>query len=148
MDRYFQICRCFRDEDLRVDRQPEFSQIDVEISFATQPLVREIAETVVDRVWQACAGQELGEVPILTYAEAMDRYGVDAPDRRFGMELVNLAGALSESTFPPVRNALDADGIVRGFTVKGGATDTSRKILDQYTEFVKNYGMGGLLWGR
>ena len=148
MDRYFQICRCFRDEDLRVDRQPEFSQIDVEISFATQPLVREIAESVVARIWNDVLGQELGEVPILTYAEAMDRYGVDAPDRRFGMELVGLGEALGSSTFPPVAKALEAGGIVKGFVVEGAAGDTSRKVLDGYTEFVRNYGMGGLLWGK
>ena len=148
MDRYFQICRCFRDEDLRVDRQPEFSQIDVELSFATQPLVRQVAETVVGRIWSDVLGHEIGDVPVITYSEAMDRYGVDAPDRRFAMELVNLAEALSASTFTPVRQALDSEGLVKGFTVKGGAGDTSRKVLDRYTEFVRNYGLGGLLWGK
>jgi aspartyl-tRNA synthetase len=148
LDRYFQICRCFRDEDLRVDRQPEFSQIDIELSFATLELVTEVAENVIRAVWKQVLDIDLPAIPRMSWDEAMDRFGVDAPDLRFGMELVDLAAVLGQTSFPPVRSALDAGGIVKGFVVAGGAGDTSRKVLDGYTDFVRNYGMGGLLWGK
>ena len=147
-DRYFQICRCFRDEDLRADRQPEFSQIDVEMSFCTQDLVLEVGEALIRGIWQQVLDVELPAFPVMTYDEAIARFGVDAPDLRFGMELVDLAPALADTAFPPIRRALDDGGIVRGFVVKGGAGDTSRKVIDQYTDFVKNYRLGGLLWGK
>ena len=148
MDRYMQICRCFRDEDLRMDRQPEFTQIDLEISFATSGLVLELAETMVRDVWQTVLNHEVGEIPQMSYAEAIDRFGLDAPDLRFGMELMSLEPQLGATTFPPIRNALDDGGICRGFVVSGAAGETSRKVLDGWTEFVRNYGMGGLLWGK
>jgi aspartyl-tRNA synthetase len=147
-DRYFQICRCFRDEDLRVDRQPEFSQIDVEMSFCTQDLVTEVGEALIRGIWKQVLGVELPAFPVMRYDEAIARFGVDAPDLRFGMELVDLAPVLADTTFPPVRSALDDGGILRGFVVKGGAGDTSRKVIDGYTDFVRNYRMGGLLWGK
>jgi len=147
-DRYFQICRCFRDEDLRVDRQPEFTQIDVEMSFCTQDMVLEVGEALIRGIWKDVLGVALGDFPVMTYDEAIRRFGVDAPDMRFGMELVDLTDALSQSTFPPVANALEAGGILRGIVVKGGAGDTSRKVLDRWTEFVRNYRLGGLLWGK
>jgi aspartyl-tRNA synthetase len=147
-DRYFQICKCFRDEDLRVDRQPEFTQIDVELSFSTRDMVLEVAEGVVEALWRSVLGQGIGEVERMSYDEAIRRFGVDAPDLRFGMELVELDGVLGESTFVPIQKALEAGGIVKGFTVRDGADDTSRKVLDGWTDFVRNYGMGGLLWGK
>jgi aspartyl-tRNA synthetase len=147
-DRYFQICRCFRDEDLRADRQPEFTQIDVELSFCTRDMVLAVAESVVEALWQETLGQGIGDVVRMSYADALRRFGVDAPDLRFGMELVELDAVLSGSTFPPVANAVGAGGLVKGFTVSGAAEDTSRKFLDKWTDFVRNYGMGGLLWGK
>jgi aspartyl-tRNA synthetase len=148
IDRYFQICRCFRDEDLRADRQPEFSQIDIEMSFPTIDLVLEVAETLVRAVWKQVLGLEIGPVPRMSWDEAMDRFGVDAPDLRFGLELRSLATWFADTTFTPIRQALDAGGIVKAFVVPGKAEATSRKALDGYTTFVKPYGLGGLLWGK
>lgn len=147
-DRYFQICKCFRDEDLRADRQPEFTQIDVELSFCTRDMVLAVAESVVESLWQEVLGQGIGDVVRMTYNEAIQRFGVDAPDLRFGMELVELDDVLGASTFPPIANAVAAEGILKGFTVKGAAGDSSRKVIDGWTDFVRNYGMGGLLWGK
>lgn len=148
MDRYFQICRCFRDEDLRFDRQPEFTQIDIEMSFAPRDLIMEVAESVTRRMFQDVLGEEVGEIPRLSYAEAVERFGVDNPDLRFGMELTSLDEVLGGSTFPPIANAVAAGGRVRGFVVKGAVEGTSRKILDAWTTFVRSYGLGGLLWGK
>ncbi|MCO4744767.1 MAG: aspartate--tRNA ligase [Proteobacteria bacterium] len=147
MDRYFQIVRCFRDEDLRADRQPEFTQIDIEMSFATQDMVLTAAEKVVRAMW-AEAGHEIAEIPRLTFAEAMDRFGVDNPDMRFGMELCTITSELGDSSFPPIANAIADGGIVKGFVLKGGAEGNSRKVLDGWTAFVRGYGLGGLLWGK
>ena len=147
-DRYFQICRCFRDEDLRVDRQPEFSQIDVELSFCTQDMVLEVGEALIRGIWKQVLDVDLPAFPVMTFDEAIARFGVDAPDTRFAMELVDLGPTLADTAFPPVRRALDEGGIVRGIVVKGGAGDTSRKVLDRYTEFVRTYRLGGLLWGK
>jgi aspartyl-tRNA synthetase len=148
MDRYFQICRCFRDEDLRADRQPEFTQIDIEMSFPQRDTVMDVAESVMQAMWKTVLGHTIGPVPRISYGEAMERYGVDAPNISFGMELVTLTQTVTKSVFPPVRSALDGGGAVKGFTVKGGMEGTSRKILDGWTEFVRKYGMGGLLWGK
>ncbi|MEZ4320980.1 MAG: aspartate--tRNA ligase [Myxococcota bacterium] len=148
MDRYFQICRCFRDEDLRFDRQPEFTQIDIEMSFAPRDMVMDVAEQVARGMWKDVLGVELGAIPRITWHEAMDRFGVDSPDTRFGMELYSLDDVLGSSDFPPIQNAVSAGGVVRGFTVKGAAEGSSRKVLDGWTAFVRQYGMGGLLWGK
>ena len=149
MDRYFQLCRCFRDEDLRADRQPEFTQIDIEMSFCTRDAVLTVAERVIRAMWKEVLGVEIDTINRITYQESMDRFGVDAPDMRFGMELVQLDTLLGQSTFVPIQRAVEAGGIIRGFTVKAAAGDTSRKVLDKWTDFVRKYhGMGGLLWGK
>jgi aspartyl-tRNA synthetase len=148
MDRYFQIVKCFRDEDLRADRQPEFTQIDIEMSFATREVVMELATGLVRALWQRVLGVDIGEVPVLSYVDAMRRYGVDAPDIRFGMEHTDVTALLANTEFGVVRSQLDAGGIAKVFVVKGGAASVSRKQLDAYTAFVRNYRLGGLLYAK
>jgi aspartyl-tRNA synthetase len=145
-DRYFQIVKCFRDEDLRADRQPEFTQIDMELSFATTDLVMEICNALVTDVWKQVVDYDVGEIPVLSYAEAIQRFGVDNPDTRFEMELFDLDWGSSE--FRVVSGAIDAGGICRGMVVKGASADTSRKVINAWTEFVRRYRLGGLLWGK
>jgi aspartyl-tRNA synthetase len=145
LDRYYQIARCFRDEDLRADRQPEFTQLDVEFSFASQEQVYRLMEGLIVRIFRL-AGAELPErFPRLTYAEAMSRYGSDKPDLRFGMELQDLSAAAEGTTFAPFASALEARGAVKGIVVKGGA-HLSRKALDELQEVAKRYGAGALAW--
>ena len=147
-DRYYQIARCFRDEDLRADRQPEFTQIDVEMSFVDRDQVMEKAEGIARAMWKVAGHVHIPEIERITFHDAIRRFGVDAPDTRFGMELVDLTESLGASTFPPIANAIGAGGILKAFTVPGAAGDTSRKVLDAWTGFVRNYGMGGLMWGK
>jgi aspartyl-tRNA synthetase len=146
LDRYYQIARCFRDEDLRADRQPEFTQLDVEMSFPSLAQVYELVEGLFARVFRETLSVELQTpFPRLSYAEALRRYGSDKPDLRFGLELQDLAPALQETTFAPFAAALEAGGEVKGLVVKGGAK-WSRKQLDELQEFVKRYGAGALAW--
>ncbi len=146
LDRYYQIARCFRDEDLRADRQPEFTQLDVEFSFASAEQVYELVEGLLARVFRHARGAELPTpFPRMTYAEAMRRYGSDKPDLRFGMELQDLAPALEGTTFAPFVAALEANGAVKAITVRGGAS-MSRKTLDELQEHAKRYGAGALAW--
>ena len=146
MDRYFQICKCFRDEDLRADRQPEFTQIDIEMSFVTQEQIIDMANGLIQDIWKKCINYDVTDIPVLTYAEVIERFGVDNPDLRFEMELFTLN--TTSSQFIVLQRAFDAGGIARGIVVKGGAT-ASRKVIDKnYTEFVKKYKLGGLLWGK
>jgi aspartyl-tRNA synthetase len=146
MDRYFQIVKCFRDEDLRADRQPEFTQIDIEMSFVTQAAIMEMATGLARHVWGTVIGHKIGEIPMMTYHEAMARFGRDAPDTRFAMEHTTLDWAGTE--FRVVSGALEAGGMAKAMVVKGAVADTSRKTLDGWTEFVKRYRLGGLLWGK
>ncbi|HEV7902963.1 MAG TPA: aspartate--tRNA ligase [Pyrinomonadaceae bacterium] len=146
LDKYYQIARCFRDEDLRADRQPEFSQLDVEMSFPTLERIYALTEGYFARVFRAAINVELPTpFPRLTYAEAIRRYGSDKPDLRFGMELRDLSPALAGTTFPPFVAALTGGGEVKGIVVKGGA-GLSRKVLDELQEHVKRYGAGALAW--
>jgi aspartyl-tRNA synthetase len=145
LDKYYQIARCFRDEDLRADRQPEFTQLDVELSFASPEQVYALVEGLFARVFRR-AGVELPTpFPRLTYAEALRRYGSDKPDLRFEMELKDLAPALEGTTFAPFAASLSAGGEVKGIVVKGGAS-LSRKALDELQEYAKRYGANALAW--
>ena len=146
LDRYMQITKCFRDEDLRADRQPEFTQIDLEMSFPTSDTVMEMAEGVARSMWQEVRGEEIGEVPRISYAEAIERFGVDNPDLRFGMELATFTEEFSASESVVIQRGLADGGIARGFVVR--QNQPSRKIADAWTEFVRRYGMGGLLWAK
>src|SRR5467141_2974897 len=146
LDKYYQIARCFRDEDLRADRQPEFSQLDVEMSFATPDQIYKLVEGLFARVFKLIGVELPIPFPRLTFAEVMQRFGSDKPDLRIeGMELKDLSPALTETTFAPFASALGAGGEVRGLVVRGGAT-MSRKTLDELQEFAKRYGAGALAW--
>ena len=146
-DRYYQIARCFRDEDLRADRQPEFTQIDVEMAFATPERVFELIEGLFPEMFGAAGVPCSPPFPQLTYDEAIERFGIDRPDLRFGMELVDLASAAEGSGFAPFERALSEKGWVRGIRVAGGA-DASRKKLDDWAEVAKTFGAGALVWFR
>jgi len=145
-EKYYQLCRCFRDEDLRADRQPEFTQIDVEMSFVDVDDVLGMAERVTSRIFKGFADHDI-ELPIerLSWHESMDRFGVDNPDMRFGMELVDVSAAFAKSEFKAFRSTVENGGIVKAINVKGGST-LSRKNLDDLTKFVGNYGARGLAW--
>jgi aspartyl-tRNA synthetase len=146
LDKYYQIARCFRDEDLRADRQPEFSQLDVEMSFATPDQIYALVEGLFARIFRLIGVELPTPSPRLTYADVMERFGSDKPDLRIeGMELKNLSPALAGTTFAPFASALDAGGQVKGIAVRGGAS-MSRKTLDELQEFAKRYGAGALAW--
>jgi aspartyl-tRNA synthetase len=144
-DKYYQIARCFRDEDLRADRQPEFTQLDVEMSFAHQEMVYRVIEGTFQHVFRVIDVELPHEFPRMTYAEALRRYGSDKPDLRFEMELVDLTDRLRDTDFAPFKSAIDANGEVKGIVVKGKA-DYSRKQLDELQDYVKRYGAGALAW--
>lgn len=146
MDKYFQIARCFRDEDLRADRQPEFTQLDLEMSFATLDQIYSVTEGLFARVFRLIGVDLPLPFPRFSYAEAMRRWGSDKPDLRInGMELQDLSPSLAGTTFAPYASALAAGGEVKGIVVSGGA-GLSRKTLDELQEFAKRYGAGALAW--
>lgn len=145
-DRYYQIVKCFRDEDLRADRQPEFTQIDVETSFMSAEQVREVMEELARSLWQEIKGVDLGKFPVMTFAEAMRRYGSDKPDLRNPLELVDVADLVKDVDFKVFSGpANDPKGRVIALRVPGGAQLT-RKIIDEYGQFVGIYGAKGLAW--
>lgn len=147
-DRYFQIVRCFRDEDLRAERQPEFTQVDVEMSFCTPEDVQSLTEKILVRVWKELNGTELSQPFLkLTYADAMERYGSDAPDIRFGLEIKNCTDIFGSSEFRLFAQTVEQGGAIKGFCISE-AGDWSRKDLDQLAEVVKTYGAKGLAWFR
>ena len=144
-EKYYQIARCFRDEDLRADRQPEFTQIDIEMSFPTEETVFALVEKLLPPMFAAAGIECPVPFPRLTYDEAIDRFGIDRPDLRFGLEIVDLAPAVRGSGFAVFDRAVEAGQWVRGVTVPGGA-DASRKSLDAWTELAKTHGAAGLVW--
>lgn len=144
-DRYFQVVKCFRDEDLRADRQPEFTQIDAEMSFVDREDVMALMEGLIVRLFKEAGVELMPPFPRLTYSEAIGRYGVDNPDVRFGLELVDLSALLSGSGFKVFADAVSKGGIVKALCVKGGAS-FSRKDLDDLTEFAVSFGAKGLAW--
>jgi len=146
-DKYFQIARCFRDEDLRADRQPEFTQIDMEMSFVDTDDVLKVGEGLVKHVFKDCLGVDIPTpLPRYTYRECMERFGSDKPDLRFGMEIVNLTEALNGCGFPVFASAIEAGGSVRAINLKGQAEKLSRKDIDKLGEYAKGCGAKGLAW--
>ena len=147
MDRYFQIVKCFRDEDLRADRQPEFTQVDLEMSFATEDLVFNTIEPLMERLMALIGREAPRPFRRMPYTEAIARYGSDKPDLRVGMEISDISDAFRESAFSVFRDAIASGGEVRGFVIKGGAK-YSRKDLDELTEQARQLGASGLVWAR
>lgn len=146
LDKYFQIAHCFRDEDLRADRQPEFTQLDVEMSFATLDQVYHLVEGLFTSVFKLIKVDLPAPFPRFTFAEVMSRYGSDKPDLRItGMELQDLSAAVAGTVFPPFASALASGGQVKGLVAPGG-TNFSRKTLDELQEFAKRYGATALAW--
>ncbi|MDP2299823.1 MAG: aspartate--tRNA ligase, partial [Actinomycetota bacterium] len=145
IERYYQIARCFRDEDLRADRQPEFTQVDIEMSFATQDDILQMMEDVMHDVMKEAAVDLPVPLPRMTYAEAMDRYGSDRPDTRFGMEVHCLRGVFAASEFKVFAGVLGAGGVVKGINAKG-AGDWSRGKIDGLNQVALDAGAKGLAW--
>ncbi len=147
LDRYFQIVKCFRDEDLRADRQPEFTQVDVEISFASQPLVFAMIEPLIVEIFRLGGVEITAPFKTMAYSDAIARYGSDKPDLRVGMEIQDLGSVFAETPFGPVREALASGGVLRGLVVPGGAK-ISRAEVDKIVAEAIEMGAGGLLWAR
>ena len=145
MDRYFQITRCFRDEDLRADRQPEFTQIDIEMSFMNQEEILDMIEGMIAEIFAATGIEEKLDFPRMSYDEAMRRFGTDRPDTRFGMELIDLSEVVADSEFNVFSGTVADGGQVKGINAKGCA-DFSRSEIDELTDFVADYGAQGLAW--
>ncbi len=145
-DRYMQIAKCFRDEDLRADRQPEFTQIDLEMSFVDSDDVMRVTEGFLAEVFREVMGIEIKQpIPRLTYAEALMRFGSDKPDIRFGLEFANITEIAGRTEFPPFQQAIDKGGSVRAIRVPGGAS-LSRKEIEAFGEIARTYRAGGIAW--
>lgn len=146
-EKYYQIARCFRDEDLRADRQLEFSQVDVEMSFMSTDEILEVGENLVARVMKEVKGLDITlPLPRMTWHQAMEKYGIDKPDTRFGLELVNVNETVKDVDFVVFKSAIEAGGHVKGINIKGQAANYSRKGLDALTDVVKTYKAKGLAW--
>ncbi len=144
-DRYFQIARCFRDEDLRADRQPEFSQIDMEMSFVDVEDIIDMNEKMLRTIWKEIKGIDVPKLQRMTYFEAMDKYGCDKPDTRFGLEIQNIVGAVQNSGFKVFDDVIAREGVVRALCIPGGGT-FSRGQFDKLTDLAKKNGAKGLVW--
>jgi aspartyl-tRNA synthetase len=146
-DRYYQIVKCFRDEDLRADRQPEFTQVDVEMSFTDEEGVIGIIDGMMKEIFHEVLDAEVSlPIPRMEYQEAMDRFGSDKPDMRFGMELQNISDLVQETEFKVFKQTVEAGGKVKGINVKQGADSFSRKALDELSGLVTEWGAKGLAW--
>lgn len=146
-DKYYQIVKCFRDEDLRADRQPEFTQVDIEISFVDQEDVMQMGEEMLKKVVKEVKGVEInGAFPRMTYKEAMRRYGSDKPDTRFEMELIDVSQLGRDMDFKVFKDTVENDGEIKAIVAKGAAEQYTRKDMDALTEFVNIYGAKGLAW--
>ena len=146
-DKYYQIVKCFRDEDLRADRQPEFTQVDIEMSFVNQEDIIAMGEDMLRKVVKDVKGIDVsGPFPRMTYAEAMDRFGSDKPDTRFGMELINVSQLGKEMNFKVFKDTVDNNGEIKAIVAKDAANKYTRKDMDALTEFVNIYGAKGLAW--
>jgi len=147
-DRYYQIARCFRDEDLRADRQPEFTQLDIEMSFASQELIFDLLERLMQKLFKEVLSRELTiPFPRLSYAEAMNHYGCDKPDTRFGMELKDLSDVLASSSFQVFSGALSNGGVIKAIAIPGAA-EFSRKQQDELVELAKHLGGKGIAFAK
>jgi aspartyl-tRNA synthetase len=147
IERYFQIARCFRDEDLRADRQPEFTQLDLEMSFVDAEDIRSLIEGMLIELCGQVSQKPILQTPfpVISYAEAMDKYGIDRPDLRFGVQLFNLSDVVKDSNFGVFKNAVASGGQVKGLVYPNGA-NIPRREIDELTEYVKQYGAKGLAW--
>ncbi|QQT11557.1 aspartate--tRNA ligase [Staphylococcus pasteuri] len=146
-DKYYQIVKCFRDEDLRADRQPEFTQVDIEMSFVDQEDVMAMGEEMLRKVVKDVKGIDVeGPFPRMTYEEAMNRYGSDKPDTRFDMELINVSQLGHEMDFKVFKDTVENNGEIKSIVAKGAAEQYTRKDMDTLTEFVNIYGAKGLAW--
>jgi aspartyl-tRNA synthetase len=153
-DRYMQVCRCFRDEDPRADRQPEFTQIDLEMSFVRREQVMEMMEGFVRHFWKAMLGHEVPPIQRMSYRDAMEDYGIDRPDTRYGLKVRDVSEPAARTEFKVFRDALEKGkdrprfnskrGVVKAIRVPGGAEKLTRKITDGYSDFVKKFGAGGV----
>ncbi|MGY8757682.1 MAG: aspartate--tRNA ligase, partial [Phycisphaerales bacterium] len=143
-DKYLQICKCLRDEDPRADRQAEFTQIDLEMSFVDQDDILEIMSEFASRLYKEVGGIDLGELPQMSWKDAMDNYGSDRPDIRFDLQLRDVTELASKTEFKVFKDAIDSGGTVKAMRVPGGADKLSRKKTDALAEVAKTYGAGGL----
>jgi len=146
-DRYYQIARCFRDEDLRADRQPEFTQIDIEMSFVEREDILNLVEGMIKEVFEKVLNITV-KIPFdrLTYEEALEKFGSDKPDRRYGMELQDLTNYFKSTDFSLIKKVLDKGGSVKGFVIENFANKMSRKVGEEFSELMKKFGLGGVMW--
>lgn len=144
LDRYFQIARCFRDEDPRADRQAEFSQLDLEMAFVSRDDITSLMSGLFRTIWKEVLGVDVGDIPLMSYAEAMERFGSDRPDTRFGLELQDISDVAAKTDFRVFTGAIESGGVVKAIRIPNGATTITRKQIDGHTEFVKQFGAGGL----